>query len=175
MGLKIEARPVDEKDLEAIKRVLSDWLSVEEVKHYTESIREIVSTSLPQPKFDSHYYVAIFCGGIVGVAGFRMLNPMLLQFATTKTPAELCMLYVAKEHRGGKGVGTALLNYVIDEVKKRKYEEIIVRSAEKFADTGWGFYDKMGFCRVGQLQQSETEKKSQIWAKKISITSPNTA
>jgi len=173
MKHKVEIRPMDNKDIKAVSKILSDWLTKEEVDHYTKSIQEIVSDSFSTPKFNSHYYVAIYGEDIVGVAGFRIPNPKLLKFATTKTPAELCMLYVAKEHRGGKSVGTVLLDHILDQVKDKKYTELIVRSAEKFTNTGWGFYDKKGFNRIGQLSPPEAEKVSQIWTKKISITSPN--
>ncbi|MBU1119575.1 GNAT family N-acetyltransferase [Patescibacteria group bacterium] len=173
MKYKFEISPINQKDLDTVNTILSDWLSKEEVDHYVKSIENIISKSTSKPKFDSHYYVATFEGKVVGVAGFRKPNPKLLEFTTTKTPAELCILYVDKEHRGGKGVGTALLNHIIKQAKKRKYKEFIVRSAEKLSDTGWGFYDNMDFDRVGRLSPPEYEKVSQVWVKFLSTTSPN--
>ncbi|MCX6785130.1 MAG: GNAT family N-acetyltransferase [Candidatus Komeilibacteria bacterium] len=167
MNYKIKTRLVNKKDINAVKIVLSDWLSKKEVIYYTQSIKDIISTSLLKPKYDGHYYVAIANQKIIGVAGFRMPLPKLLKFASTKNPAELCMLYVAAKHRGGKGVGTALLNHVINQAKKRKYKELIVRSAKKFKKTGWGFYDHMGFNRVGELLPPDSKTISQVWSKKI--------
>jgi GNAT superfamily N-acetyltransferase len=167
MKNKPEVRSLDENDIDSVSNVLSDWLSKEEVDHYIKSIQDIIVSPSPKPKFDSHYYVALLNEEIIGVAGFRVPIPKLVKFASTKTPAELCMLYVAKEHRGGKGIGTILLNHIIDQAKIQGYQELIVRSAEKFVDTGWGFYDHMGFDRVGQLLPSGSEKKSQIWSKKL--------
>lgn len=163
---QIIIRPAENTDLGAINAVLLDWLSDQETLHYTKTINEVVLDSTTEPVFDSHYYVAIFGKEVIGVVGFRTPNPKLLQFSTTQKPAELCMLYVTKQYRGGRGVGTALLQYVMEEAQKRKYEELLVRSSEKFSDTGWGFYDKMGFARVGTLAPPEC-KTSQIWTKKI--------
>lgn len=166
MDQEIKIRPLDQTDLKKIDRILSDWLSKEEVDHYLDSIQAILSDPSPTPKFDSHYYVAVLDDQVVGLSGFRQPNPKLLQFAHTQAPAELCMLYMAKEHRG-KGIGKSLLNHVVHQVQKRHYQELIVRSAKKFINTGWGFYDKMGFARVGQLDQADDQKVSQIWFKKI--------
>lgn len=167
INYEIKIRPVDKKDISAISSIFSDWLSKDEVDHYTKAIQDIISSSSSKPKFDSHYYVAIFNHNVIGIVGFRIPLPKLLKFASTKTPAELSVLYVAKEHRGGKGVGTALLNHVINQIKKRKYEELIVRSSEKFKDTGWGFYDYSGFNRVGELLSPNSKTMSQIWTKPI--------
>lgn len=160
-------RSISEENISVVRKILSDWLGKEEVDHYTESIQAVISDSPSEPKLDSHYYIAELGKNVVGVTGFRIPNPKIVKFATARKPAELCMLYVAKEHRGGRGVGTALLDHVIDQAKSKEYEELLVRSSEKFADTGWGFYDHKGFKRVGELLSEETGKKSQIWSKRI--------
>lgn len=166
MKLKVAIELANRENLGEINRILSDWLAPEEVDYYIKSIRKIVcSASLP-PKFDSHYYVAASGAEIVGVAGFRQPTPKLLPFAKTENPAELCMLYIASNHRC-KGVGTALLKHLAGLIKDRGYEELIVRSAERFADTGWGFYDEIGFERVGRLSDKESGKISQIWTKHL--------
>ena len=162
----IEVKPLTKKDLNVVSNILLDWLSKEETDYYVKAIRGIVSDS-SNPTLDSHYYIALLGGEIVGVAGFRELNPKLFKFAFTKKPAELCMLYVSKKHYRKQGIGTTLLNFVITQVKKRNYKELMVRSAEKFIDTGWGFYDRMGFDRVGKFLSAESKKISQIFIKKF--------
>jgi len=166
MENKIEIRSVNKNDLSAISEVLLDWLTAEEVEHYIKQIHDIISDT-SGPKFDSHYYVAVLDKVVIGLVGFREPLPKLLKFTTKAKPAELCMIYVSNKHRGGQGVGTALLNYVIKELVARKYDELVVRSAEKFSDTGWGFYDSLGFERVGQLLPPESETKSQVWLKQL--------
>jgi len=163
----IDIRPAETKDLPAIGSILSDWLSKDEVDHYTKSVKDIVSGSSSKPQFDSHYFVAVLNQEIIGVAGFRTPLPKLLNFTSTSKPAELCMLYVAKDHKGKKGAGKALLDFVISQAIEKGYEELVVRSAEKFKDTGWGFYDHMGFTRVGELLPPDSKTMSQVRTKKL--------
>lgn len=151
-------RPLEPKDFPALVLVLADWLSKEECDYYEIEIRNI----LVEEKFDCHYYVAVLEAKVIGVVAYRSLQPKLLEFSTTEKAAELNLFYVAKEYRGGQGVGTALLNYLINQIKTSAYQELIVRSAAKFKDRAWGFYDKMGFTRL-----IKDLSESQIWSKKI--------
>jgi ribosomal protein S18 acetylase RimI-like enzyme len=77
------------------------------------------------------------------------------------------MLYVRKEYCGRKGVGTKLLNLILSQTKNNGYTELLVRSAAKFMESGWGFYDRKGFVRIGMLTSPVSEKISQIWIMKI--------
>lgn len=162
----MEIKPLKPKHLSAVSKILSTWLTKEEAEHYISSIQEIITNRKEKLKFDSHYFVAVTDHKIIGVAGFRSAHPKLLEFATTNKPAELCMLYVAKNYIG-KGAGQALTEYVIEKIRKKKYKELMVRSAEKFRETGWGFYDKMEFERAGELKAAGSEALSQVWTKKI--------
>lgn len=155
-------RKAKKQDIDAIRFILSDWLTAEEVDYYTKRIGVLIS----EPKYDTHYFVALLNNKIVGVAGYRQPVPKILKFASSIKPAELCLLYVDNEQRG-HGVGTALLNFVIEQAKAKGYNELVVRSADKFAKNGWGFYDRIGLIRVGQLLPPESETISQIWTKKI--------
>lgn len=158
-------QPASIENLNDIKSILSDWLSPEEVEHYLDNIKQSIQQSPDSLKFDSHFIVAISDNMVIGIAGFRKLLPKLLKFSNTKNPAELSMLYVSNKHRGGKGIGTALLNEIIDLTKKRNYAELIIRSSIRFEKTGWGFYDQFsGLERVGQLLPPENKNISQIWA-----------
>jgi L-amino acid N-acyltransferase YncA len=167
MNTDIEIRSATIEDLEMIKSIFSEWLSSEETEHYTEAVRQRIEKSPESIKYGNHYFVSVLDGTVIGVAGYRKPIPKLQQFVSTDNPAELSMLYVTSSHRGGKGIGTALLSTIIDQTKKEGYLELVVRSSEKFKDSGWGFYDKFeDLERVGQLTPPESKQVSQVWAMK---------
>lgn len=57
--------------------------------------------------------------GIVGVIGLRQPEERMLPFTVSENPAELINAYVSKEHRGGKGVGSALVATLEQEARQR--------------------------------------------------------
>lgn len=166
MRLEVEIKSLSLNDLDAVPVILADWLSSEEVLYYTKQIRENLLDS-DGSKFDSHYYGAFFKGKLIGLAGRRSLLPKLLPYASSLKPAELNMLYVGQNYRGGQGVGTSLVDYVATQAKEAGYSELIVRSALKFEDTGWGFYDHLNFQRIAKLLTPNSEVEFQVWSKPI--------
>lgn len=163
-------RTTSMEDLPAVKKILSAWLSSEEVIHYLGFIEDSIAHATESLIYDSNYLVAETKDNeIVGVLGYRKPIPKIIQFTSTENPAELNMLYVSPEKRGGHGIGTALVNEMEKNLKTKKYTEIVIRSAKRFEEVGWGFYDKLpGFKRVGLMQQtSDNEEESQIWHKII--------
>ena len=167
MKEQLKIRLVEAKDLDSIESIFSDWLTAEETDHYLESVKQSINKSADSIKFNSNFFVAEFGGVVIGVAGYRNPIPKLVRFVSSDRPVELSMLYVASDHRGGKGVGTALLNMIMEQTKKESYQELVIRSSIKFEDSGWGFYDKFpGLKRAGQLTPPESEAVSQIWTMK---------
>jgi len=162
---KIKIRLVKKQDLVQVFNILKDWLTEKEAEYYTNSIRGVVEDSSSKPKFNSYYYAALINNQVVGVIGFRELNPKLLKFSKTEKPVELCIFYIKKDYRK-KGTGSILLDFLMKEIKRRDYKEVIVRSSDRFMDTGWGLYNKKGFSVVGEFT-SKTNNKSRIWNKKI--------
>lgn len=156
-------RSVKTEDLRHIETIIKPWLSAEEVSGYLKTIRDIVQSATPS-QFNNHFFVAIIDNTVIGITAFRIPLPILLPHSSTDNPAELNMLYVLDSYHG-MGVGSALINTIIDRTKKLKYTELIVRSAIRFKDVGWKFYDQFdGLHRVGLLYPSNPKKLSQIWA-----------
>lgn len=165
--MEIKIRSATTEDLGDINSVLSEWLSLKEVAHYLDLIKQSIEQSPGSLKFDSHFFVAESDKKVIGLAGFRKLLPKLIKFSNTNNPSELSMIYVSNKHRGGK-VGTTLLNEIIEQTKNKNYTELIVRSSDRFIKTGWGFYDKFpGMKRVRQMLPPESEGVMQIWTKDL--------
>jgi len=158
------------KDVPSIRTILKEWFQGDDLEHYIEAVKEGVQGKGDSEKFDYHYYVASFEDEVIGVGGIRKPHPKLVKFANTENPVGFSMLYVSKNHRGGKGVGSKLFQHLVKEAKIRGYAELVVRSSILFKDSAWGFYDKMpGLERVGQLTPPESKRISQIWAMKFSV------
>jgi len=161
--MEIKIRSAKIEDLGDINSVLSEWLFPEEVIHYLDLIKQSIKQTPGSLEFDSHFIVAESDKKIIGLAGFRKLLPKLIKFSNTNNPGELSMIYISNKHRGNK-IGTTLLNEIVDQTKKRNYTELIIRSSDRFKDSGWGFYDNFsGAEKVGQLLPPESEGISQIW------------
>lgn len=164
-----QIRFISQLDLPATKQVLAAWLTSDEVAHYFEFIENSLNRTTESLAFDSNYLVAETVDReVVGVLGYRKPITKMLKFATTKNPAELNMLYVLPEKRGGQGVGTALVTEMEKILKRNKYTEVLVRSAKRFKKTAWGFYDQLpGFQRISVLQETDNSEPAQIWQKII--------
>ncbi len=158
------------QDVPSIKVILQEWFQDEELEAYIKTVEYGIQEVGDAKKFDYHYYVACFEKKVIGVGGIRKPHPKLKQFTHTENPAGFSMLYVTKDHRGGKGVGSKLFQHMVQEVKNRGYTELVVRSSILFKESAWGFYDKMpGLERVGQLTPPESKRISQIWVMKFNV------
>ncbi|MFH1171596.1 MAG: GNAT family N-acetyltransferase [bacterium] len=159
-------RSVTASDYQTVKSILTAWLTSDEVQHYMKYIQSSVEQTPESKEYDSHYLVAeTLEHEVIGILGYRKPIPKMTPFARTKYPAELNMLYVSPEKRGGQGIGTALTIHLEKELQQKKYTEIVIRSAKRFEQVGWGFYDKYpGFQRVGVLTDLGSED-AQIWSK----------
>jgi ribosomal protein S18 acetylase RimI-like enzyme len=106
-------------------------------------------------------------GEVIGTIGFTPPDERLLSFANTERPIELINAYVSKEHRAGKGVGTALVKQVEEESLALGYTEVILNSGPRYKDTGWGFYDKIGYSKAGIARRYYGFYDAPVWRKKL--------
>ena len=150
-------RPIRIEDLKQVEAIIKPWLSTEEISGYLRTIRDVIQSATPS-KYNNHFFVAVSDNKVIGIVAFRIPLPKLLPYSSTDNPAELNMLYVLDSYHG-TGVGSALINKIINRTKKLKYTELIIRSAIRFKDVGWKFYDQFnGLHRVGLLYPSNPEK-----------------
>jgi len=161
---KIKISSAKISDLKNIKSVLGYWLTAEEVEHYLPYIKNSIYGEKMAIQYDSHYFViSSDKNKIIGVIGYRKPIPKVKKYACTKNPVELNMLYLRPNWRG-KGVGRHGLAYLEEQVLIKGYGEILVRSADRFKDTAWGFYDHHDFKRMGKIKE-EKKNYSQVWSR----------
>lgn len=104
------------------------------------------------------YFVAEDSGNVVGIIGFRKVPGHMIEFAKTENPAEIYILAV--RNRGG-GIGKALVEKALNEIRDAEYTEVVVYSSDSHKET-WGFYDHLGFERVC-LALAPNGEPGQIW------------
>lgn len=164
-------RPLVEEDLGAIKPILETWVIdrdsgqalPDEVEEDLQLMKDSVSGN------DTTYLVAeLATGQVVGVIGFKVPDNRLLPYTKTPNPTELVNAYVSKEHRGGKGVGTALLAKLEEEAKAKGHTEVILNSGPRYKDTAWGFYIRTYGKPVGIAEKYYGEGgDAPIWRKEL--------
>ncbi len=147
-------KPVEE-DLPAIEKILSEWTDESEVKKYIERIGGYIKD---KTEFNAKYWVAVDNDIIVGITGICDVLPKIVEFAKTEKPCELKILYLEKDCRG-KGIGRTLLSLVEEKAKDLGFTEIMGRSAERYRDTAYAFYEKMGYENAGVVCAGEDKSK----------------
>lgn len=147
-------KPISD-NLEEIRAILAQWTSREEVDKYIKRIRNEIDGKI---EFNGQYWVALENGVTVGIVGLSDLLPQLLTFTKTKHPGKYKILYVDSKHRG-KSIGEKLVTFIEQEAKRQGYTEFLVRSAEQYRDTAYGFYKKMGYQEVGTVYAGEDRSK----------------
>jgi GNAT superfamily N-acetyltransferase len=150
-----------EGDLSAIREILTQWTEREEVEKYAERIRNEIEG---ETEFNMHFWVAKDNDVVLGVVGLSDPLPKEIPFTRTKYPIQLKMLYVDGEHRG-KGIGKELVNFVGNKAEGLGYTEIVLRSAERYKDTAWGFYEKLGYKDVGWVTGGDDKKNLKVFRK----------
>jgi GNAT superfamily N-acetyltransferase len=156
----------DHIDLPQIQNILSQWTEKEEVDKYVKRIENEIKGIT---EFNMHFWVAKENQKVLGVIGLNDPLPKSLSFAKTSKPGEIKILYVDKREQG-KGIGKSLVSFVESEAKKAGYEELLIRSAKRYENTAWGFYQKMGYKMVGKIAGSEDGEMMQVFEKKIVLS-----
>ena len=149
---KFLARGFTPEDIQGVRDIYAQHYSEQEIAH--------VFTRINDPKVST--LVAHEGEGVIGVCVFRAPHEKLLPFTTTAKPLELYSLY-GKERRSG--VGKLLVQEMMKEAEAQVYTEIVVASADRWQQS-WGFYDAVGFTRVGQINEINGELL-QIWTKQL--------
>ena len=133
------------EDLDRIFEILLEWTEKEESQKYIERIKNEING---KTEFNMSFWVIKKDNEVVGIGGLSEILPSVKIFSKTENPGELKILYLDNNFRG-QGFGKILLNFLEEKAKESKYTELVVRSAEKYKDTAYGFYDKMGYSNIG--------------------------
>jgi len=149
-------------DLKQIENILTQWTEKEEVDKYIERISNEING---KTEFNMHYWVAKEDEKVLGVAGLSDPLPKTLPFAKTDRPAEIKIIYVDGESQG-HGIGKSLINFLEDQAKTLGYTELMVRSANRYKFTAYGFYLKSGYEKCGILAE-KNDQDMQVFRKKL--------
>jgi len=148
-------------DLDQIRKILLQWTEKIEVEKYVERIGKEVQG---ETEFNMHFWVAKEEDYVLGVVGLSDPLPKVIPLAKTQNPGEVKILYVDTAAQG-RGVGKSLVEYVEKEAENVGYSELLVRSANRYKDSAYGFYEKMGYEKVGLVEGGDELKMMQVFGK----------
>ena len=164
-------RPLRREDLPSLKVILETWLRDRKTKELeTDEVAGVLTAAEESlsGKNDRCYLVAQSQEGeVIGMIGMRSPIAEMLPHAQTSRPTELINAYVAEAHRGGKGVGTALVRELERVAEARGFTELFLNSGPRYENTGYGFYDKLpGYRRVGTIvHMYGIDGDAPVWSK----------
>jgi len=133
------------EDLDKIFEILLQWTEKGEAEKYIKRIKNEINGTT---EFNMSFWVIKKDDEIAGVGGLSDILPSIKNLSKTKNPGELKILYLDNKFRG-QGFGKILLNFLEEKAKDNKYTELIIRSAERYKNTAYGFYEKMGYKNIG--------------------------
>jgi N-acetylglutamate synthase-like GNAT family acetyltransferase len=138
------------KDLEMIRQILEQWTEPEEVEKYLSRISSEING---QTEYSMNFWVIKDDQLVIGVGGLAKPLPIILPFAKSSSPGEIKILYINNSHRG-QGVGKQMIKFLENEAKNQNYHELFVRSAQRYQDTAYGFYENMGYTKIGDFDNN---------------------
>jgi len=87
-------------------------------------------------------------------------------FASTARPVEMINAYVDSLHRQGRGVGTALVRELERLARASGYTEMMLNSGPRYRQSGWEFFDRLGYERRGLAHDLYGEgQHAPVWNK----------
>lgn len=150
-------------DLPSIKNILSQWTDPSEVEKYSQRIIDEISG---HTQFNMHFWVIKELGKVIGVGGLADILPWIKQYSQTDSPVELKILYLDNKERG-RGAGKIFLDTLESEARKMNKKEMLIRTAKKYQDTAWGFYEKMGYQQCGVLPSNNDSEEMAVFRKTL--------
>ena len=151
-------REFKKSDLEAVEKIFAlYWTDPEFLKELSDKLLLYIKTGLNK---DLGFYVAEENGDTLGIVGFKKLPEYLIPCTLTENPVELYVIAVKNKK---VGIGERLRSKLIEEVKRLGFEEVLLFSPNSH-NKSWGFHDKFGFERVGEVTPPDDEI-GQVWRK----------
>jgi GNAT superfamily N-acetyltransferase len=148
-------------DIPRVGEIMEQWTKKEEVDKYSERIRREI---LGENKYNMQFFVVKDSGKIIGVGGISDIHPKVKKFSKKKNPGAIKIIYLDDAARG-KGYGRFLLENLESVANENNYDELLIRSAERYRDTAYGFYEKMGYEQVGEVQGGKPDKVMAVFRK----------
>ncbi len=138
------------EDLKMIRCVLEQWTEQEEVEKYLLRIESEINGIT---EYSMNFWVIKDGKSVVGISGLAKPLPLVLPLAKTDNPGEIKILYIDNNHRH-QGAGSQMVNYLEQEAKNEGYKELFIRSAERYKDTAYDFYENMGYEQIHKLENN---------------------
>jgi len=164
-------RPLDEKDLESIKEILEVWVKDRDTgEPRPGEVQEDLDVMLAsiRGKNDRSYLVAEDSGKVIGVIGMKKPDEVMMGFARSPNPYELVNAYVDPDYRRGRGVGSSLVLELEYLARQKGFTELVLNSGPRYEKTGWEFYDKIGYKRVGLAEKYYGDGgDAPVWSKML--------
>ena len=163
--MNLNISPITSEDLPSVANILSQSFSdTEDIQYMINLIKDSLSDT---PQYPGEFYVVAKDdkGTVVGFLGYRDAATKLKQFSTGNKSIEIYSLFVDINARQ-KGIGRSLVKFLEEYAVGNGYDEIIVKSADKFKETGWIFYEKIGFTLAGTVEGS-TGSLSNVYRKTV--------
>lgn len=148
-------------DLVTIKKILEYWTDPKDTEIYLNRIANEING---KTEFNLHFWVVRSENIVVGLEGLCDPLPSILNIAKTNRPGELKILHLNNDYRG-KGIGKKFIGFLEIKAKEFGYKEMLIRSASKYKDTAYGFYEKMGYKNVGQIFNQTDPNPMQVFEK----------
>jgi len=146
------------EDIPFIKSILLEWTVGEESNKYIDRINNEINGSTD---FSMSFWIIKKDDIVIGVGGLSNILPLIKSYSKTKNPGELKILYLANTYRG-QGFGKIFLIFLEKKAKESNYTELMIRSALKYKNTAYGFYESMGYEKLGVTENDMTVFSKQI-------------
>lgn len=133
-----------EQDIPSLRPILDTWIRDRNTGQLIQTeIEEVlldVKGSVSSTNNITYLVAEKTDGEVIGMLGFRAPEEKMLPYVSTQNPAEMINAYVDKNHRGGKGVGRALVSKVEELAKQKGHTEIIFNSGPRYRYSGWAIW-----------------------------------
>lgn len=149
--MNLHISPITTEDVPSVANILSQSYSdTENVQYIINLIKDSLSDT---PQYPGEFYIVAKDnkGAVVGFLGYRDVTTRLKQFSTGNKPIEIYSLFVDM-HARQKGIGRSLVKFLEEYAVTNDYNEVLVKSADKFKEAGWIFYEKIGFTLAGTVE-----------------------
>jgi 2'-5' RNA ligase/GNAT superfamily N-acetyltransferase len=164
--MDIVFRKPETGDIADVRNILNQWTEPEEVEKYCQRINNEIES---HTEFNMHFWVSENDGKVVGIGGLADPLPKVIEFCRGGKSVEIKILYLDSAARG-LGLGKEFLVFLERQAAESDNDEIIIRSDNKYEKTAWGFYDKMGYMRVGTVDEDMAVFRKELCMKTFKIT-----
>lgn len=151
-------REFQKSDQKAVEEIFSlYWTDPEFLKELSNELQSYIKEA---PNKDYGFFVAEENSEILGIVGFKKLADYLKPYVLTDNPIEFYVIAVKYKR---KGIGEKLKLKLIEEAQRSGFSEILLFSPNSH-DESWGFHDRLGFKRAGEVIPPDDEV-GQVWQK----------